>query len=101
VNMDPSSTPIPYNGGAGTVSNGGSSDSWASSITSLIYASGNVTITNQPVIKGVVIAGGTLTASGTLSLTYDSTHYNQPPPGFTGSGSLIATSGSWRWETAP
>jgi hypothetical protein len=101
VNMNPSTTPIPFLPAGSGTSDGSTTGSFASSIKGLIYASGNVTFGNQPNVRGVVVSGGTLSSSGTLTLNYDSTYFSNPPPGFTGAGSLSVVSGSWRWEAAP
>ena len=102
VNFNPSSTPIPYAYGAGTgSSNGSTSDSFTPSFTGLAYASGSVVFANHPVVTGQVIGAGTFSGSGSMNLTYSSTAFNNPPPGFTGGGQMTAVAGTWRWEPAP
>ena len=74
VNYNPTSTP--YNG----VSDTTYSTTYPSEIDGLVYVSGNLTTSNAPTFKGIVLVGGTVTVSGTLNLTYDATSYNTPPP---------------------
>lgn len=68
----------------------------------LVYVSGNLTTSSAPNFNGALVVGGTYTGSAftSITLTYDSSFYKNPPPGFTGT-SLAPVSGSWRWETAP
>jgi len=40
-------------------------------------------------------------ANDTLTLSYDATYFNSPPPGFRGMGQMAAVPGTWRWEAAP
>ena len=78
VSYNPPSTPYPYPGGT---SNNTFTDSFPSIISGLIGVAGNVTTSNSPNF-GILIVGGSLSCSGTLSPNYDSTYFTNPPPGF-------------------
>ncbi|MGH7130742.1 MAG: hypothetical protein ACREJO_02210 [Phycisphaerales bacterium] len=78
INVNPASTPYPYNGG---ISNSSTSDTFPSSIEGLVYVSGNLT-TATSVSCRMLLVGGNLTAGGVLVLNYDSTYNDTPPPGF-------------------
>lgn len=76
-NLNPAGTP--YNG----ASNATNADTYPSIITGLIYTSGNLVYSTRPTVRGQLIVGGALSsAGGTLELSYASTAYRNPPPGF-------------------
>jgi len=79
-NYNPAGTPFPYQGGS---SNTNSTDTYTSSILGLVYVSGNLTVSNDPMVK-LLVVGGTVSASGTLRLNYDAVYAQNPPPGFGG-----------------
>lgn len=91
TNFNPPGTPYAYPTGT---SDTDTSDSYPSSISGLVYVSGNVTTSNSPTISLLMI-GGALTLGGTVTLAYDSTYYNSPPPGFF-TVNMIPGQGSWR-----
>jgi len=78
ANLNPASTPYPFPGG---VSNTTQSDSYLNRIVGLVYVSGNLTTSSSPAAN-LIIVGGTVACSGTLTLNYDATYANSPPPGF-------------------
>jgi hypothetical protein len=78
VSYNPPTTPYPYPGGT---SNTTYTDNFPSVLSGLIGVAGNATTSNAPNI-GILIVGGSLSCSGTLSPNYDSTYYSNPPPGF-------------------
>ncbi len=83
----------PYDGVADT----DTTDSYPSVIKGLVYVSGDLTIsTNSAVFDGVVVVGGSLDASGDMSLTYQPTFLNDPPPGFAEPPMMVISPGSWR-----
>jgi hypothetical protein len=90
TNFNPPGTP--YQG----VSDGDKLDSYPSIIKGLVYASGNVTTKTYVTIDGVLVIGGTLTATNNLSLTYRSTFYDNPPPGFGGAPEMVISPGTWK-----
>lgn len=95
INYNPANTP--YNG----VSDTTYTTTYPSRIDGIVYASGNLTGKNAPAVNGVLLAGGTFTqSSGSLTLTYNSAYYTNPPPGFT-SSTIVPVPGSWKWEKAP
>lgn len=71
-------------------------DTYSSLIKGLIYASGNVTTKSYVTIDGVLVIGTTLTAQNYLSLTYRSTFYDNPPPGFGGAPEMVISPGTWK-----
>jgi hypothetical protein len=91
-NLNPSGTPY------GGTSNSTSTDSYPSTIQGLVYATGNVSISSSAyvTIRGNLIVGGALAVHGTLNLTYDSTCYRNPPPGFFYlPPPMVVSSGTW------
>ncbi|MBX3390032.1 MAG: hypothetical protein KF691_11345 [Phycisphaeraceae bacterium] len=91
ANFNPPGTPYVYPTGSTDTD---TSDSYPSSITGLIYASGNVTTSNAPTVS-VLVVKGTLSVGGTLTLSYSSTPYTSPPPGFY-TVSMTPSQGSWK-----
>ncbi|HEY1686779.1 MAG TPA: hypothetical protein VGG19_18605 [Tepidisphaeraceae bacterium] len=81
-NMNPSGTPYPYPSGT---TNTTTTDTYPTTITGIIYTSGNAAVTGASSL-GIVISAGTLSFSGgssaTITSTYDATYYSNPPPGF-------------------
>lgn len=89
TNFNPSGTP--YQG----IFDTDKVDTYPSVITGLIYASGS--ITGFATTDGVVVAGtGIAPTSGTWNLTYRSTFYDNPPPGFTGAPEMVISPGTWK-----
>jgi hypothetical protein len=77
VNFNPSTAP--HQG----ASDADQSDSYASTLTGLAYATGDVSASGSPTINGQVIAGGTFASSGAVvTLSYRRSSYTTPPPGF-------------------
>ncbi len=89
-NYNPAHTPY-----AGAF-NSTSTDTYPSIMKGLIYASGNVTTKNSVTIDGVLVIGTTLSAANTLSLSYLSTFYDNPPPGFGGAPEMMISPGTWK-----
>jgi hypothetical protein len=71
-------------------------DTYPSIMKGLIYASGNVSMKNYVTIDGVLVIGTTLTAENNLTLTYESTFYDNPPPGFGGAPEMVISPGTWK-----
>jgi hypothetical protein len=71
-------------------------DTYPSLIKGLIYASGNVTTKSSVTLDGVLVIGGTLTAQNTLTLTYESTFLDNPPPGFGGAPQMVISPATWK-----
>ncbi len=90
TNYNPAGTP--YQG----VQDTDKLDSYPSIITGLVYASGDLTTRTYVRIDGVLVAGNTLTAQDNLSLTYRSTFYDNPPPGFGAAPEMVVSPGTWK-----
>jgi hypothetical protein len=90
INFNPVGTP--YQG----IADSDTTDTYPSLIKGLVYVSGNVTTTNHPTIDGGLIVGGTLSTSSDLDLTYRSTYFDNPPPGFTAPSKIQAGPGTWK-----
>jgi hypothetical protein len=89
VNFNPLGTP--YQG----VANSTTTDSYSSKIQGLYFVSGSLTLSNNPVVSGGIVCGGTLTINGSLTLSYDDTFLNNPPPGFYLPPIMTPVSGTW------
>jgi len=89
-NFNPLGTP--YAGGYDT----DTTDSYPSIMKGLIYASGDVATENYVTIDGVLVIGASLNAKNDLSLTYRSTFYDNPPPGFGGAPEMVISPGTWK-----
>lgn len=94
TNFNPPGTPYIYPTGA---TDSDTSDSYPSSISGLVYVSGNVSTSNAPTVS-MLMVGGALSVGGTLTVAYDSTYYNSPPPGFY-TVSMTPSQGSWKRVT--
>lgn len=79
VNLNPSGTPYPY--GTGT-SDSDVTDTYPTQINGLVYASGNVDLTDNNVLH-TLLCPGNLNITGTLTLIRDDRYITAPPPGFT------------------
>lgn len=81
------------------------SDSYPSLIEGLVYVSGTATVTaNHPQFEGSLITGAELDVNSgqSLTVTYDSKFFSNPPPGFSSGASQAAlVPGSWLRDTAP
>lgn len=90
VNFNPPGTPFE---GA---ENGDRMDTYPSQIKGLVYVSGDAETLNSCTFDGVVVVGVTMTTTNELSLTYDQTFLNDPPPGFGEASTMALSPGSWR-----
>lgn len=71
-------------------------DSYPAIIKGLIHVSGLVSTASSPVFDGVLLIGGDLNTTSSLTLTYQIGYYNNPPPGFTAPVQMVIAPGSWR-----
>ncbi len=71
-------------------------DTYRSRIKGLVYLTGDLTALVFNTFEGVVVVGGTLNATGTLELTYKSTYFDNPPPGFFEVSDMRVVAGSWK-----
>lgn len=90
VNFNPAHTPYT------TGSDSDNFDSYAGSITGLIYATGDLDTLNRSKIDGVMVIGGKATSDAAVDLTYDSGYYNDAPPGFTSGTDMEIVPGTWK-----
>lgn len=91
TNFNPPGTP--YNG----QSDSDTLDVYPSVIKGLVYVSAKaVADLNHPAFEGVVVTGGAFKGSSNLSLTYRSTHFDDPPPGFKDTPAMKVVTGSWQ-----
>jgi hypothetical protein len=100
VNFNPAGTPYPYSGGT---ANANATDAFPSVINGLVYAGGKINFSTNPSIKGCVIAVSDVNVAATaLTLSFDSSAYVNPPPGFTSNlPTVTATPGSWQRVVGP
>ncbi len=90
INYNPPGTPYQ------TVEDSDASDNYPGVIKGLIYVSGNLSITYQCVLEGVILVGGDTEVSGDANLTYQSTFLNDPPPGFSSGSEMQIVPGTWQ-----
>ena len=88
VNYNPSHTP--YQGQSDT----DQTDNYPGRIAGLIYVSGKLTMTHECVLQGVVVVD-TVDPQDNMTLTYDSTFLDNPPPGFRSGDTMEVLRGSW------
>ncbi len=92
VNFNPAGTPY----GASVTTDTDKSDSYPSKIIGLVYVSSNIQTENHVTIDGVLVAGAKIDATGNLDLTYRSTFYDNPPPGFGEAPKMVISPGTWK-----
>ncbi len=98
VNFNPPGSPYQGSTDSDTV------DTYPSQIKGLVYVSGNAGVKNgDTVIDGVLVAGNQLnvTSGETLTVTYDSQFFSNPPPGFSQGNTIDVTAQTWLWDAAP
>jgi hypothetical protein len=91
ANPPATATPFPWgssNYNATTV------DSYQSVISGLVYVSGDLTTANAPAFN-LLVVGGALTVNNQMTLGYDLTYFNNPPPGFC-TIPMVVSPGSWQ-----
>jgi hypothetical protein len=87
--LNPPGTPY------GGVEDTDTTDKYPSLIKGLVYVSGNMTISNDPVFDGVVVVGGSLVAPGNMILQYVANYLDNPPPGFAAPVQIFVSPASW------
>ena len=90
INFNPPGTPYL------AVEDSDEEDDYPSMISGLIYVSENLSVSKSPILEGVTIVGQTLTATDMLDLTYKSTYFDNPPPGFFTVPRMSIANGSWK-----
>ncbi len=79
MNMNPSHTPYPYQGGLG---NTGLVDNYPSQLAGLIYATGSLNLEGSAQIRGLLIANDWVRMnSADVTIAYDDRYLLQAPPG--------------------
>jgi hypothetical protein len=68
----------------------------AATLKGLVYVTNDLSITQTCVIQGNVIAGGNISISSGISMSYDGWSYNYPPPGFSKGSIMRLLPGTWR-----
>jgi len=72
-------------------------DVYPNLLAGLCYISGASSVPGDVSIDGVLVVGGQLTSSNSLSVAHDATLVNYPPPGFERSYRPMAVDeGTWR-----
>jgi hypothetical protein len=89
VNFNPQSTPYQ------STWNSDTADQYPGRISGLVYTRGNLTTLNRANITGVVVAGGSATLGGQMTLVYNSAFYNNAPPGFSATSNMQVVPGTW------
>jgi hypothetical protein len=90
MNFNPPHTP--YTTGSDT----DKADSYLGSIAGLVYSTSDLEINNRSIFKGVIVTGGSGKSTGSVNLTYDSSYYNNAPPGFTSGTDMQIVPGTWK-----
>ncbi|WP_428937602.1 hypothetical protein [Fontivita pretiosa] len=88
---------LPYNG----VSDNDKSDAYPSEIRGLVYATGSISFSNDPVLRGCIISGSSASSDavfidGDITIRYDPALMTNPPQGFTSSVTMVPLAGSLR-----
>jgi hypothetical protein len=84
---------IPYNG----ETDNDKSDSRPATLDGLVYVTGTVTVSDDAVIRGALVAGSVVvSANKKLTVEYRPYAKNYPPPGFTAGSGVRPLPGSWR-----
>jgi hypothetical protein len=92
TNFNPQNTP--YGGTWDTVTD----DSYPTVIKGLVYVSGRIDTTTDPSFDGAVVCGDVANTTNDITLTYQSTFLNDPPPGFGGSPRMVVAPDSWKQQ---
>lgn len=71
-------------------------DQYPGVINGLIYVSDDLTVTNPCNLNGTVVVGGVCNVAADLTLTYDSSFYNTPPPGFSAGPVMQIVPSTWQ-----
>lgn len=84
VNFNPPT--MPYNGS----SDSDQLDTYPTQITGLVYASGQITVENTVKLYGQFVSGAAmLFKKDAVTITRDSTYYDNPPPGFSSGYNML------------
>ena len=91
VNYNPPG--IPYEGD----SDADMSDGYQAKLEGIVYVTGLVTIEDDSIIRGNLIAGGiTVNSNDDLTIEYRPYSFNYPPPGFSTGSKMRIVPGTWK-----
>jgi hypothetical protein len=90
TNFNPAGSP--YEG----VADNDALDSYPGVINGLVYVSGNLLISNNCRLNGVVVVGGVAGVTATTNMTYDATCAVNPPPGFARGNVMRVIPRTWK-----
>jgi hypothetical protein len=67
----------------------------------LVYATGSISFSNDPVLRGCIISGSSASSDavfidGDITIRYDPALMTNPPQGFTSSVTMVPLAGSLR-----
>jgi len=93
INYNPPAAP--YLGEA----NSDTDDSYPNVIKGLVYVAGDLSFTSHCVFEGAMVAGNNILVYDHLDLTYQSTFFDDPPPGFSAGTEMRIVPGTWRRDT--
>jgi hypothetical protein len=95
LNLNPTGTPYPYLSG---VANADTADAYPCKMWGLFYTVKDWTFSAAPNISGLVIADGKINVTAnSLTLSYNNTYLNDPPPGFNvGTITMQTVPGTWQ-----
>ncbi|MBI4717861.1 MAG: hypothetical protein HY763_08670 [Planctomycetes bacterium] len=91
---NPNFNPVgsPYQG----ITDTDTADTYPGIIKGLVYVSGDLTLSATQTYNGAMVCGGTLNATGPVTVTHDNNLINAPPPGFEVSyRPMTPLAGSW------
>jgi len=89
VNFNPANSP--YQG----IADSDMADEYSGVIRGLIYVSGDLEITYECRLEGVVVVGGDIEVVENLTLIYNQSLMNSPPPGFSAGPVMRIVPGTW------
>jgi hypothetical protein len=95
TNYNPATAP--YRG----FSDNDQTDKYPGQIKGLAYVSGNLTTTKETSFDGIVIVGGASTSTDKVTVSYNTTSRDYPPPGFSEGATMRILPGTWKRTSAP
>jgi hypothetical protein len=90
VNFNPTGTPYE------SVADSDQTDSYPGIIKGLVYATGNISVTDPCVMQGGLYAGGAASVSDLLTIAYGGSPAAFPPPGFSNGTTMRVIPRTWQ-----